>query len=128
MANMKRGQRYDESFKREAVVLVLEQKIPYTRAARQVGVVEETLRQVAKSGPKQQEDSEKTDKERQRELERENRLLRQERDILKEAVVYSFVRHIYSKSSETTFGHRPHGPVQFEEQLALQSTDRTHCQ
>ncbi len=87
MANLKRGQRYDEAFKREAVALVIEQKVPYTRAAKQIGVAEETLRQwVAKSGLNQQEDSEKTDKERLRELERENRLLRQERDILKEAV------------------------------------------
>jgi len=83
----KRGTRYDDAFRAEAVALVIEQKLPISRAAKQLGVAMETLRTwVEASGRKNSDDSEKSDKQRIRELERELKAARMERDILKEAV------------------------------------------
>ncbi|MBL8223210.1 MAG: DUF1549 domain-containing protein, partial [Bryobacterales bacterium] len=45
MEKGKRGYRYDEAFKREAIALVIEKHIPLSNAAKQLGVAEETLRQ-----------------------------------------------------------------------------------
>ena len=87
MAKGKRGQRYDDAFKSAAVALVVEQKLPVSRAALQVDVSVDTLHKwIAESGLRQSEHADKTVEQRNKELERENRMLRQERDILKEAV------------------------------------------
>jgi len=83
----KRGKRYDAAFKREAVRLVVEEKVPYTRAARDLGVAEETLRRwILDAGQQTQQESEKTDKQRIRELERALKRAEMERDILKGAI------------------------------------------
>ncbi len=83
----KRGTRYDDAFKAEAVALVIEQKLPISRAAKHLGVAMETLGQwVDVSGRKQADDSEKSDKQRIRELECELKVARTERDILNNAV------------------------------------------
>lgn len=83
----KRGTRYDDAYRAAAVALVIEQKLPISRAAKQLGVAMETLRKwVEASGRKHTDESEKTDKQRIRELERELKAARMERDILKEAV------------------------------------------
>lgn len=82
-----KGKRYDEAFKREAVAMVVERKIPYTRAARELGVSEETLRRwIMDAGQPTQPATEQTDKQRIRELERALKKAEMERDILKEAV------------------------------------------
>lgn len=87
MEKGKRGYRYDEAFKREAIALVIEKHIPLSKAAKQLGVAEETLRQwIAKSGLQQHDDEQKSDAQRIRELERDLKQARMERDILKEAV------------------------------------------
>ena len=87
MGNDNRGRRYDDAFRAEAVALVVDKKLPVSRAAEHVGVAYETLRSwIEVSGRRQEEASEKSDKQRIRELERELRALRMERDILKEAV------------------------------------------
>lgn len=85
--NEKYGKRYDEAFKREAVSMVVDGKVPYTRVAGQLGIGEETLRRwiVAFHGQSSDE-PEQSDKQRIRALERENAQLKMERDILKEAV------------------------------------------
>lgn len=83
----KHGTRYDDAYRAAAVALVIEQKLPISRAAKQLGVAIETLRKwVEDSGRKRTDESEKTDKQRIRELERELTAARMERDILKEAV------------------------------------------
>lgn len=65
MEKGKRGYRYDEAFKREAVALVIEKSIPTSTAAKQPGVAEETLRQwIAKSGVRQHDDEQKSDAQR----------------------------------------------------------------
>ena len=78
---------YDEAFRAEAVALVIDQHVPVSRAARQVGISSETLRKWVQESGRRREDAEsKTDKQRIKELERENRALKMERDILREAV------------------------------------------
>lgn len=82
-----RGKRYDEAFKREAVAMVVERKVAYTRAARELGVSEETLRRwILDAGQATQDASEKTDKQRIRDLERALKRAEMERDVLKEAI------------------------------------------
>lgn len=82
----KRGVRYDDAFRAEAVALVIEHKLPISRAAKQLGVAMETLRTWAEAcGRKQNNEVEKSDKQPKRELERELRAARMERDVLKEA-------------------------------------------
>ncbi|MBK7186921.1 MAG: transposase [Ignavibacteria bacterium] len=91
MEKGKRGYRYDEAFKQEAIALVIEKHIPLSNAAKQLGVAEETLRQwIAKSGVKQQADEQKSDAQRIRELERDLKQARMERDILWRQSVSSF--------------------------------------
>ena len=87
MEKGKRGARYDDAFRAQAVALVIDQKMPISRAAKQVGVSYESLRGwIEDSGRKQNDETEKSDKQRIRELERELKAARMERDILKEAV------------------------------------------
>lgn len=90
----KKGNRYDPSFKRVAVALVISSKTPYARVAKQLGVGEETLRRWVLAAQGHTEDlSELTDKQRIRNLEQEDSRLRMERDILKEAG-YGFNRSL----------------------------------
>ena len=87
MARKSGSYNYDDAFRAEAVALVIDQKMPVSTAAKQVGVSYETLRKWIKdSGRKREDEETKSDKQRIKELERENRALKQERDILKEAV------------------------------------------
>ena len=87
MGNDNRGRRYDDEFRAAAVALVIDRKLPVSRAAEHVGVAYETLRGwIEASGRQQEEATEKSDKQRIRELERELRSMKMERDILKEAV------------------------------------------
>ena len=43
MGNDNRGRRYDDAFRAEAVALVVDKKLPVSRAAEHVGVAYETL-------------------------------------------------------------------------------------
>jgi transposase len=61
--------------------------MPVSAAAKQVGVSYETLRKwVQESGRTREDEESKSNKQRIRELERELKAARMERDILKEAV------------------------------------------
>ena len=78
---------YYEAFRAEAVALVIDEKMPVSKASKQVGVSYETLRKWLKeSGCTREDEESKTDKQRIKELERENKALKMERDILKGAV------------------------------------------
>lgn len=81
------GNRYDASFKREAVSLVIDGNEPYARVAVRLGIGRETLRRWVQSAQVEVHDDAEVDQtQRLRNLERENAQLRMERDILKEAV------------------------------------------
>lgn len=87
MARKQGSYQYDDAFRAQAVALVIDQKMPVSAAAKQVGVSYETLRKwVYESGRAREDDESKSDKQRIRELERELKAARMERDILKEAV------------------------------------------
>ncbi len=86
MEKEKRSMRYDEAFKREAVALVLDRRLPVAKAARQVEVNIDTLNKwIAAAEVRETEKYEQTFEECNMEPERENRALKMERDILKEA-------------------------------------------
>lgn len=79
--------KYDDAFRAEAVALVIDEKMPVSKASKQGGVSYETLRKWIKESGRTRWDAEsKTDKQRIKELERENKALKTERDILKGAV------------------------------------------
>ena len=83
--------RYDEAFKREAIALVIERRMPVARAAQQVGVNIDTLNKwIAAAGVRETEKSEQTMEARNKELEREKRALRMERDIFFQEAVGIF--------------------------------------
>ncbi|MBI2793354.1 MAG: transposase [Ignavibacteria bacterium] len=82
MEKEKRSMRYNEAFKREAVALVLDRRLPVAKAAQQEGVNIDTLNKwIAAAGVRETEKSEQTFEARNKELERENRALKMERDI-----------------------------------------------
>ena len=87
MAKGQGDERYDDAFNAEAVSLLIDKKLTLRKAATEVGVSYETLRTwVEASGRRAAVQETKSDQQRIKELERENRSLRMERDILKEAV------------------------------------------
>ena len=78
---------YDEAFRAQAVSLVIDEKIPMSTAAKRLGIAYMTLRAwVQDSGRTRDDEESKSDKHRIKELERELRVARMERDVLKEAV------------------------------------------
>lgn len=87
MARRKGSHVYDEAFRAAAVSLVIDQRMPVSTAAMQVQVSSESLRKwVQESGRHREDEEPKSDKQRIKELERELKAARMERDILKEAV------------------------------------------
>lgn len=87
MARRKGSHVYDEAFRAAAVSLVIDQRMPVSTAAKQVQVSSESLRKwVQESGRRREDEETKLDKQRIKELERELKAARMERDILKEAV------------------------------------------
>lgn len=94
MANNK----YSPEFKREAVALVRDQGLTITRAAADLGIAQATLqRWVVQTKIDVGEKEGLTTDERKRlvQLERENRVLKEEREILKKAAVW------FARESET---------------------------
>jgi transposase len=57
MGNDNRGRRYDDKFRAAAVALVIDKKLPVSRAAEQVGVAYETLRGWIEASGRQQEEA-----------------------------------------------------------------------
>jgi transposase len=84
--------KFTEEFKRSAVTLVIEQQVASTQAAKDLGIgkstLENWLRQYRERAGWARSDVQKDKDLRIAELERENRKLRMERDILKKATAF----------------------------------------
>ena len=86
------SKKFDNEFKRNAVRLVLENKVPLKRASKDLGIGKSTLekwvRETKDHGISAFSDKSKVklEDERLRKLTRENEVLRRERDILKKAL------------------------------------------
>jgi transposase len=82
---------YPPEFRREAVRLVRESGKPKSVIARELGITGETLRQwvrQAEIDAGEREGLSSEERLRLRELERENRILREEREILRKAAAF----------------------------------------
>lgn len=84
---------FDKEFKLNAVKLVKEQKLTLTQASHDLGIGKSTLQRWVRELEKYDEAQSfpgkghlHTDDERYRKLERENEILKRERDILKKAL------------------------------------------
>jgi transposase len=89
---------YPEEFKREAVELLRSSGRPLVQVARELGVSTESLRlwrKQAEIDACERDGLTSDDREELRELRREVRVLRQERDLLKKAAAF------FAKESET---------------------------
>ncbi len=87
MEKGKRGYRYEEAFKSEAIALDIEEHIHLSQAAKQLGIADHTLRDwIAQSGSAGKDASQQTNGQRIRDLEPETAMLRQERAILNETL------------------------------------------
>ena len=84
--------KFTEEFKRSAVTLVVEQQVAATQAAKDLGIGKSTLEnwlcQYRERAGWARSDVQKDKDQRIAELERENRTLRMERDILKKATAF----------------------------------------
>lgn len=109
MARKQGSHQYDDAFRAQAVALVIDQKMPVSAEAKQVGVSYETLRKwVQESGRTREDEESKSDKQRIKELERELKAARMERGILKEAVdglPSVNARNLAAADSSTIIGH-----------------------
>ncbi len=90
---MKSRKRYSKEFKKEAVRLVMESDRPTEQVARELGIRSDMLRRWKREQERDEEDAFrgsgrlKTEEEEVRQLKRELARVREERDILKKAVV-----------------------------------------
>ena len=86
----RRRRKHSEEFKREAVKLVIEEGLPITEAARNLGLHPNLLRKWKQHFESEFEDTSLTEDERMEiaRLRTENRRLRMERDILKKATAF----------------------------------------
>ena len=86
----RRRRTHSEEFKREAVKLVLDQHLPVSEAARNLGIHPNLLRSWKRRVEAETEDTSLTEDERLEiaRLQAENRRLRMERDILKKATAF----------------------------------------
>jgi transposase len=86
----RRRRTHSEEFKREAVKLVIEEGLPVTEAARNLGLHPNLLRKWKQQFESELEDTSLTEDERMEiaRLRAENRRLRMERDILKKATAF----------------------------------------
>jgi len=86
----RRRRKHSEEFKREAVKLVIEEGLPVTEAARNLGLHPNLLRKWKQQFESELEDTSLTEDERMEiaRLRAENRRLRMERDILKKATAF----------------------------------------
>lgn len=87
-----RRRKFSPEFKDEAVKMVLDGSRPIAQVARDLGVVEQTLRNWVNSyreaHPQEEEPLTLSERARLRELERENRDLRMQTEFLKKAAAY----------------------------------------
>lgn len=80
---------YSKEFKREAVKLVTEQKKSVREAAQELGVAHESLRSwIRKSSASEPSASEVSKDEQIKQLQKENRRLKMEQEILKKATAF----------------------------------------
>lgn len=85
---MARGRRYSEEFKQEAVRLYKESESGYRKVAADLGVSAFALRQWVQQAGAVKGLRVISESEELRRLKRENRILREERDILRKAVAF----------------------------------------
>jgi len=87
-----RRRKFSPEFKDEAVKMVLDGSRPIAQVARELGIVEQTLRNwvnaYRKVHPQEEEPLTLSERARLRELERENRDLRMQTEFLKKAAAY----------------------------------------
>jgi transposase len=92
MEEKQKRKRFDKEFKVSAVKMVLEGSQSLSSVARDLGIADNTLQNWKKkymeSNREPTEDELKIDKAEYKRLLRENRKLREQRDILKKAVAY----------------------------------------
>jgi transposase len=92
MEEKRRRKRFDKEFKLSAVKLVLEGKQSLSTVARDLGIAGNTLQNWKKkyleTNREPTEDELKIDKAEYKRLLRENKILKEERDILKKAIGY----------------------------------------
>jgi transposase len=95
-----RNRRFSQEFKDEAVRMVLEGSRPVTHVARELGIHDTTLgnwvntyRRTRGGGSGKAPVSEEKRSERELQLERENRKLREENDFLKKAAAFFAREH-----------------------------------
>lgn len=89
MSKKRFGRRYTDEFKRDAIRLVEEENLPVAQVARDLGVNPASLHAWLKKHPGERgEKSSESELEELQRLRKENRILREERDILKKAAAF----------------------------------------
>jgi transposase len=87
-----RGRKYSDEFKAEAVALAKSGQVPKVQVAKDLDIPEQTLyawiAQTDRDGGKRTDGLTTDERKRMRELEKEVRVLREEREILKKAAAF----------------------------------------